>query len=317
MPSAAAQSPPWSVHRLPRADGKTFLVTGGNAGIGYFVAEQLAGTGATVLLGSRDAARAEAAMAAIRSRVPDALVRHARLDLADLSSLRACADALDVDRLDAVVHNAGVLLDEPERRETADGNEWMFGINHLGHFALTAWLAPLLSAAPAGRVVTTGSFAAKSVQLDLADLQSTRDYRPKRTYARSKLAQMLFGFELDRRLRAAAGTTVSVVTHPGGALDSLTPKRPAVHERTTGERLRGLPAGLLVQGKAQGAWPAVRAVLDPSVDGGQLWGPRVFGLRGRPGLEPVRDRLADRAVAARLWDAGCELTGVDPTFRPA
>ncbi|MEU0643294.1 SDR family NAD(P)-dependent oxidoreductase [Streptomyces umbrinus] len=315
--SSAVQSCPWSVHRLPRADGKTFLVTGGNAGIGYFVAEQLAGTGATVVLGSRDAARAEAAMASIRSRVPDARVRHLRLDLADLSSLRACVDALETDRLDAVVHNAGVLIEEPERRETAEGNEWMFGINHLGHFALTGWLAPLLEAAPAGRVVTTGSFTGKSVRLDLADLQSTRDYRPKRTYSRSKLAQMLFGFELDRRLRAAASTVSSVVTHPGGALDSLTPERADVHRRTTGERLRGLPAGLLVQGKEHAAWPAVRAVLDPSVSGGQLWGPRVFGLRGLPALEPVRDALADQDVAARLWEAGRDLTGVDPTFRPA
>lgn len=155
------------------------------------------------------------------------------------------------------------------------------------------------------------------MRLDLADLQSTRDYRPKRTYSRSKLAQMLFGFELDRRLRAAASTVSSVVTHPGGALDSLTPERADVHRRTTGERLRGLPAGLLVQGKEHAAWPAVRAVLDPSVSGGQLWGPRVFGLRGVPGLEPVGDRLADRDTAARLWEASRDLTGIDPTFGPA
>ncbi|MGW1378866.1 SDR family NAD(P)-dependent oxidoreductase [Streptomyces sp. NPDC002446] len=315
--SSSAESRPWDVHRLPPADGKTFLVTGGNAGIGYFVAEQLAGTGATVVLGCRDAAKAAAAAASLRARVPDARVHHLRLDLADLPSLGRCADAWEVDRLDAVVHNAGVLLEEPRRRETGDGNEWMFGVNHLGHFALTGWLAPLLAAAPAGRVVTTGSFVGKSARLDLDDLHSTRDYRPQRAYARSKLAQMLFGFELDRRLRAIGSTTLSVVVHPGGALDSLTPARPSVHERTTGERLRGLPAGLLVQGKEAGAWPAVRAVLDPSVTGGQLWGPRVFGLRGVPRVEPVRGRLADRAVAARLWTASCELTGVDPAFRLA
>lgn len=313
-PAQSVPSRPWDVHRLPRAEGRTFLVTGGNAGIGYFVAEQLAGTGATVVLGCRDAARAGAAMASIRSRFPDARLRHLRLDLADQSSLRTCADALEADRLDGVVLNAGVLLDEPRRRETADGHEWMFGINHLGHFALTGRLAPLLAAAPAGRVVTTGSFVAKSERLDLDDLHSTRDYRPKRAYARSKLAQMLVGFELDRRLRAAGSTVLSVVTHPGGALDSLTPARPAVHERTAGERLRGLPAGLLVQGKEAGAWPAVRAVLDPSVAGGQLWGPRVFGLRGAPRREPVPDHLADRAVAARLWSASRELTGVEPSF---
>ncbi|MGW5942152.1 SDR family NAD(P)-dependent oxidoreductase [Streptomyces celluloflavus] len=302
----------WDVHRLPRAAGKTFLVTGGNAGIGYFVAEQLAGTGATVVLGCRDLAKAESAMASIRSRVPGARVRHLRLDLADLPSLKTTADTLDLPHLDAVVHNAGVALDEPPRRVTKDGHELMFGTNHLGHFALTRWLAPLLSAAPAGRVVTVGSFVAKSEQLDPDDLQSRNDYRPKRAYGRSKLAQMYFGFALDRRLRAAGSTVRSVVVHPGGALDSLTPARPQVHMRTSAERMAGLPAGLLLQGKEAGAWPAVRAVLDPDVAGGQLWGPRVFGLRGRPHREPVRGNLADAAAAAHLWDVSADLADVAP-----
>ncbi|MEU9482559.1 SDR family NAD(P)-dependent oxidoreductase [Streptomyces decoyicus] len=315
--TSVLKTQPWDVHRLPPAEGKSFLVTGGNAGMGYFVAEQLAGTGATVVLGSRDVAKAEAAIASISARVPGAELRYVRLDLADLASLKTSVDALELDRLDAVVHNAGVALDHPPRRETKDGHELMFATNHLGHFALTRWLAPLLMAAPGSRIVTTGSFAAKSERMDLDDLQSTRDYRPKRTYGRSKLAQMLFGFELDRRLRAAGSTSLSVVVHPGGALDSLTPSRPPVHVRTTGERLRGLPLGALVQGKEAGAWPAVRAVLDPDVRGGQMWGPRVFGLRGRPRLEPVWDHLADATTAARLWDASCELTGVDPTFGPA
>lgn len=311
--SSTPSTPPWGVQRLPGAEGNVFLVTGGNAGIGYFVAEQLSATGATVVLGSRDPAKAEAAMASIRAHVPGALVRAVRLDLADLSSLEAAVDSLEVDRLDAVVHNAGVALDDPPRKETRDGHELMFGTNHLGHFALTRWLMPLLSAAPAARVVTMGSFAAKSERLDLEDLQSLKDYRPKRTYGRSKLAQMHFGLELDRRLRAAGSTVASVVVHPGGALDSLTPSRPPLHVRTTGARLSAAPAALMVQGKHAGAWPAVRAVLDPAVRGGQLWGPRVFGLRGEPRREPVWNHLADTSVAARLWDASCDLTGVDPS----
>jgi NAD(P)-dependent dehydrogenase (short-subunit alcohol dehydrogenase family) len=309
---SASSVPAWDVHRLPRADGCTFLVTGGNAGIGYFVAEQLAATGATVVLGSRNPAKAEAAKAAIRRRVPGALLRDVRLDLSDLASLKATAEAMDVGRLDAVVHNAGVALDDPPRRETGDGHELMFGTNHLGHFALTRWLMPLLSAAPAGRIVTMGSFAAKSERLDTGDLQSRHDYRPKRTYGRSKLAQMLFGLELDRRLREAGSTVTSVVVHPGGALDSLTPARPPVHVRTAGAWLRGRPACLVVQGKHAGAWPAVRGVLDLAVAGGQVWGPRVFGLRGRPGPEPLWRHLADTGVAARLWEASVDLTGVDP-----
>ncbi|MEU5211763.1 SDR family NAD(P)-dependent oxidoreductase [Streptomyces sp. NPDC020742] len=302
---------PWDVQRLPRADDSVFLVTGGNAGIGYFVAEQLSATGATVVLGSRNPAKAEVATASIRAHVPGARVRAVQLNLADLSSLATAVESLEVARLDAVVHNAGVALDAPPRRETGDGHELMFGTNHLGHFALTQRLMPLLSAAPAARVVTMGSFAAKSERLDLDDLQSRTGYRPKRTYGRSKLAQMYFGVELDRRLRAAGSTVASVVVHPGGALDSLTPSRPPLPVRTAGARLSAAPAALLVQGKHAGAWPAVRAVLDPAVCGGQLWGPRVFGLRGEPRREPVWNHLTDSSVAARLWDASCDLTGVD------
>ncbi|MFH8387298.1 SDR family NAD(P)-dependent oxidoreductase [Kitasatospora sp. NPDC018058] len=311
---AVPQVPQWDVHRLPRAEGKCFLVTGGNAGIGYFVAEQLAGTGATVVLGSRDKTKAEAAIASIGSRVPGAKVKHVPLDLADLASLKASVDALGLDRLDAVVHNAGVALDHPPRRETADGHELMFATNHLGHFALTHHLAPLLMATPGSRIVTTGSFAAKSERLDLDDLQSTHDYQPKRAYSRSKLAQMLFALELDRRLRAVGSATLSVLVHPGGALDSLTPSRPPIHVRTTGKRLTHLPLSLVVQGKDAAAWPAVRAVLDPSASGGQMLSPRAFGLRGTPRIEPLWNHLVDTTTAARLWAASCDLTGNDPTF---
>ncbi|MEU8637108.1 SDR family NAD(P)-dependent oxidoreductase [Amycolatopsis sp. NPDC048633] len=282
------------------------LVTGGNAGIGYFTAEQLASAGAEVVIGSRDPAKAETAATAIRSQVVGARVTHVRLDLADLASL----EAVDPGELDAVVCNAGVMLDAPPRRETGSGHELMFGTNHLGHFALVARLMPRL--APAARIVTTGSFAAKSARLDFADLQSERDYHPKRAYERSKLAQMLFAFELDRRLREAGSKRLSVVAHPGGALDSLTPSRPPVHVRTTGQWLRGVPARVLLQGKDAGARPAVRAVLGPDVAGGQLWGPSVFGLRGRPRLEERWTNLADDAAAGRLWAESVTLTGLDP-----
>ncbi|MCP2242852.1 SDR family NAD(P)-dependent oxidoreductase [Lentzea aerocolonigenes] len=254
----------WNVHRLPRAEGKTFLVTGANAGIGYHVAEQLAGTGATIVLGSRNAEKADAAMASIRSVVPGARVRHLQLDLADLDSVKAAAHELD--SLDAVVCNGGVMIDDAEL---------MYATNHLGHFALVGWLMPLLAG---GRVVTTGSLRGKKVKAG-------------DDYARSKQAQMLFGFELDRR----QGAVTSIVNHPGGALDSIT-----------------FPASLLLQGKDAGAWPAVRAVLDPDVRGGEMVGPRVFGLRGEPQLEPVRSQLADEALAARVWEESVELTGVEP-----
>lgn len=233
-------------------------------------------------------------MASIRSRVCGAHVRHVQLDLADLSSLKASVDRLDLDHLDAVVHNAGVALDDPPRQETADGHELMSGTNHLGHFALTQWLAPLLSTAPSARIVTVGSFAARSERLLLDDPQSTRDYRPKRAYGRSKLAQMCFGFALDHRLRP----------RQYGAQRGGPPRRRA------GRPHPAPPA--VAQGKESGPWPVVRAVLDAEVEGGQLWGPRVFGLRGTLRREPVPSHMSDPTVAAELWATRSELTGTDP-----
>jgi len=270
----------WDVHHLPRADGRTVLVTGANAGIGYFVAQQLAGAGATVVLGCRSRAKAEAAMTAIRETHPAASLRFLPLDLGDLSALET--DSLST-HLDAVVLNAGVLI------EGQDPDDQAFAVNHLGHFALTALLGPHLS--PGARIVTTGSFVAKTAKF------SAHEHDGKRAYARSKLAQMLFGFELARR------GVFSVVNHPGGALDSLTPPHRG-----------GLqPQRLLLQGKDSGAWPAVRCVLDPDVRSGQLWGPRLFGLRGAPREEPIRGILADTDLAAAVWERSVELTGLDPS----
>ncbi|RDI67428.1 SDR family NAD(P)-dependent oxidoreductase [Nocardia pseudobrasiliensis] len=301
-----------------RVADETYLITGANAGIGYFVAEQLAATGASIVLACRDAAKAELAAATIRARIPQARVRRIALDLADLSTLPAAVDALAVDRLDAVVLNAGVLLSDPYRRLSPQGYEMMFATNHLGHFALVHQLAPLLAAAERARVVTVGSFAARTERLDLIDLQSEVDYEPKRTYGRSKLAQMLFGFELDRRLRAGDASIASIVAHPGGALDSLTPSRPPLFTRTTAERLRGIPAGPVLHGKHAGARPIVRAVLDSRIAGGELWGPRVFGLRGAPHRETPKPHMTDPDTAARLWQASVELTGVrDQTWSGA
>ncbi|WP_067669800.1 SDR family NAD(P)-dependent oxidoreductase [Nocardia miyunensis] len=304
----------WHIGR--RAEGKTVLVTGASAGIGYFVAEQLAAGGATVVLGCRDTAKAELAAQTIRARVPDARLRWVRLDLADLSSLPATVADLGVERLDAVVLNAGVMASGPDRRIDSRGHELMFATNHLGHFALVAHLEPVLAAAENSRVITVGSFAARSERLELADLQSEHDYRAKRSYGRSKLAQMLFGFELDRRLRARGATTASIVVHPGGALDSLTPARPPLFVRTASQRMRGLPAGIVLHGKHAGARAIVRTVLDTGITGGELWGPRIFGLRGQAHRETPRAHLTDPGTAAELWSASSMLTGVDPFAAP-
>ncbi|WP_069164685.1 SDR family NAD(P)-dependent oxidoreductase [Nocardia altamirensis] len=296
----------------PSGAGMTVLVTGSSAGIGYFVAEQLAASGAEVVLGCRDTTKAELAANTIAAQVRGARVRWVRLDLADPASLPVAARDLEVDRLDAVVLNAGVLLDGADRRVNPHGHELMFATNHLGHFALVHHLAPVLARTAHSRVVTVGSFAARTERLDMDDLQSEHDYQSKRTYGRSKLAQMLFGFELDRRLRASGATTSSVVAHPGGALDSLTPSRPPLFVRTPAQHLRGLPAGLLLHGKHAAAHTIVHATLDPDVTGGELWGPAVFGMRGRPHRESPKAHMTDPDIAAKLWEASATLTGVDP-----
>lgn len=298
-----------------RAEGKTFLITGASAGIGYFAAEQLAASGATVVLGCRNTAKADLAIRVIRSRVPHARLRSVRMDLGDPSSLPAAVDALDVDSLDAVVLNAGILLSGPQRSLDSQGHELMFATNYLGHFALVAHLAPLLAATANSKVITVGSYSVRTERMDLADLHSEHDYQSKRTYSRSKLAQMLFGFELDRRLRARSADTASIVVHPGGALDSLTPSRPPLFERTVAQRLRGLPAAAMVHGKHAGAEVITRAVLDSEITGGQLWGPRVFGLRGRPHRETPHAHMTDPATAGELWDATVALTGLEPFER--
>lgn len=302
----------WDVDRLPSAHGKVFVVTGGNAGIGYFVSEQLARTGATVLIAGRSAERGEKAERAILSVVPDAVIGHIRLDLADLGSVaEAGAEIAALERVDGLVMNAGVLT-QFRRQETADGNELVFGTDHLGHAALGAHAYPGLARTPGSRLVMVGSFGARFVRLRLDDLQASEGrYHGFTTYLRAKLAQMVFAAELDRRLRAAGSPVSAVQSHPGGALDGLTPPRPPVQVRTPKLRAIGL-AGLLTgaQGKDAAAWPIVRAALDPSARGGQLYGPRHLRTRGRPVLEKPAPHFLDEAMGERLWKATEELTGV-------
>ncbi|MFJ3494307.1 SDR family NAD(P)-dependent oxidoreductase [Streptomyces sp. NPDC086091] len=309
-----ARNPAWSVRDLPDRAGRTYLVTGAGSGIGYFIAEQLASTGAEIVLAGRTAERLSTAAATIRGRVPEARLRSLVLDLADLASVRTAVTALDGTPLDGAVFNAGVLK-QRIRRETADGHELVFGTNHLGHFALGALLLPLMAAG--SRYVTMGSVAARSARLDLDGpgarqrLESAAGpYRGFEVYKRSKLAQMTSAFELDRRLRAAGSPVASVVAHPGGALDGLTPSRPPVHVRRAAAFLKAVPLAPLVQGKDAAAWPAVRALLDPEVTGGQLWGPRLARSRGRPVPERPTARMLDAATGRRLWSLGEEAVGL-------
>ncbi|RFA20330.1 oxidoreductase [Subtercola boreus] len=297
----------WTPALLPSLTGKTFVVTGGNAGLGYWAGEFLARRGASVVIAARNRDRAHRAISSIHTRAPRADVRFTELDLADLGSVQTAAEALSNDPIDGLILNAGVL-GQSKRSTTKDGFELMFGTNVLGHFALTAQLAPTLLATPGSRVVSLGSIAHRFFELDLDDLQSD-DYSSFRTYARSKLAVMLLGFELDRRLQKAEHGTRSIVAHPGFALDGLSAARPDIGSKRSPALVRtGL--GAFAQGKDAGALPIVRAAADPLAQGGEYWGPDGWEqLSGNPAVVYARTRSRDIRTASALWNIAETRTG--------
>jgi NAD(P)-dependent dehydrogenase (short-subunit alcohol dehydrogenase family) len=306
----------WTTADIGDQTGRTVLITGANAGIGYHTALQLAAKDATVLLASRDPERGRAARQRILAQAPKARVEVVALDLADLDSVGRLADQVlaSDDGLDVLVNNAGVM-GIPNRRTTAQGFELQFGTNHLGHFALTGRLLPALLGRPASRVVTLSSVMHRLGRLDLDDLNSQRRYRRWSVYNASKLANALFTLELDRRLRAAGAATASVGAHPGYARTGL---------QTSGPRLGAAgPVGavsagavelftrLTAQPAAQGALPVLRAASDPQVTGGDFLGPDgLGGGRGWPVKVEYSKTAQDEELAGRLWALSERLTGV-------
>jgi NAD(P)-dependent dehydrogenase (short-subunit alcohol dehydrogenase family) len=299
----------WAPRNIPSQRGKTFVVTGGNAGIGYFIAEQLAGAGGRVVIAARNDRKAEAAIASIRSRFPAAEVSSVHLDLASFDSVRAAAGELSkLPSLDALIENAGAIMPSRKRQLTADGNELMFGTNHLGHFLLTALLYPTLVSTPGSRVVTMGSGATHLTGIRLDDLQSSARFSAWAAYGQSKHATQAFGFELDRRLRAAGSPVTALVAHPGGGQDGNTPTRAGVLEPTVSQRILAKLLFFVGGGKHTGAWPVVRAATDPDARGGQYWGPR-GGLSGQPRLGKPARVSHDPQLGTALWAESERLVG--------
>lgn len=299
----------WNPRALPALSGQRILVTGGNAGLGYFACEQLAGAGASVIMASRSKEKALRAIQAIHDRHPDAEVTFQRLDLADLSSVRTATDAIAAgDAVTGLLANAGVV-GSAERRTTADGFELQLGTNHLGHYALIAGLLPALTDAGA-RIVHLGSISHRWARLTPTSLQPS-SYRNARAYATSKLAVTAFGFELARRLELTGSRATSVVAHPGFSLGMLTPDRPGVAAHKEASRWRQRAMAPVAQGKDDGAWPLVRAVADRSIPNGAYCGPAGwFQLSGEPALVPVKPHARDSTAASRLIDLSAALTGV-------
>lgn len=297
----------WSTTEIPDLGGKTVLVTGASSGIGLETATALAAAGATTVLGCRNPAKAAAALDSIAARAPGSAVELLQLDLADQQQIGAAAreTLARFPVVDCLVNNAGVMSSAFER--TADGFESTFGTNHLGHFAFTGLVLPALLAAPRGRVVSVSSLSHRFGDTDW-EVQEQHTYKMSRAYARSKLANLLFAFELQRRLVAAGATALSVGVHPGFAQTSImgSDKEPSRVERWSkrlGERL--------VPSAEDAARSSLRAATAPDVQGGQYYGPGgLAGVGGAPVAVPPSRRALRTDDQARLWDLSSRLTGV-------
>ncbi|HWH96974.1 MAG TPA: SDR family NAD(P)-dependent oxidoreductase [Pseudolysinimonas sp.] len=299
----------WDPRTLPSQAGRTVVVTGGSTGIGYWAAEQLARSGARVVIAARYAPKAAEAIASIRARVSGAEVLHVALDLTSIASVRQAAAAItDLGGADVLINNAGLVISPRRRATTEDGLELLVGGNFVGHFALTALVFPVLR----DRVVGLGSLSTKMVRLEPDDLMSEKRYRPFRAYAFSKHAVHGFAFELDRRLRAAGDARASLLAHPGYAVNELSEKRPGVVSNSHGwQRLGGYLSAPAGQGKDHGAWPVVRAAIDPDAESGEFYGPRdLLGLRGIPVVQAPVTSSASPEFGAHLWTLAEQWSGV-------
>jgi NAD(P)-dependent dehydrogenase (short-subunit alcohol dehydrogenase family) len=301
----------WTTEQIPDQSGRTAVVSGANSGLGLVVTRELARAGAHVVLACRDTDKGATALGTIQTDVPNASVEVSALDLASLASVRAFAERFRTDHetLDLLINNAGVMA--PPRRETADGFELQLGTNHLGHFALTALLIHAMEQRDDARVVTVSSGAHRMGRIDFDDLQSTRRYKRWRAYGQSKLANLLFAFELDRRLRAAGSSIRSVAAHPGYAATNLQSSAPPTLDRV----VMAVTNRVLAQSAEMGALPLLYAATYPGLESGTFVGPDgIAEQRGYPQPVTASRSARDEDVARRLWTVSEELTGVSFEF---
>jgi NAD(P)-dependent dehydrogenase (short-subunit alcohol dehydrogenase family) len=295
----------WTTADIPDQRGRVAVITGANTGLGYETAAALADHGAHVVLAVRNLDKGKDAAARITAQSPHADVALQELDLTSLESVRAAADQLrsEHDRIDLLINNAGVMW--TPKSTTKDGFELQFGTNHLGHFAFTGLLLDRLLPVGGSRVVTVSSMGHRiRADIHFDDLQWERGYSRVGAYGQAKLANLLFTYELQRRL-APRGTTIAVAAHPGGSRTELTRNLPALVERLA------FLIEPLFQGADMGALPTLRAATDPGVLGGQYYGPDGFGeQRGYPKVVASSAKSHDVDVQRRLWAVSEELTGV-------
>jgi NAD(P)-dependent dehydrogenase (short-subunit alcohol dehydrogenase family) len=297
----------WTAADIPDLSGRTIVVTGANAGLGLEITKGLAGHGATVVMACRNTAKAQAAAASIRQVLPSADLSVEPLDLADLASVERFADGVlsGRSRLDALVNNAGLMAVDPAR--TVDGFEMQLGVNHLGHFALTARLLPLLLATPGSRVASMSSMGHRAGRLVADDLMfDRRGYQRWNAYFQSKLANLLFTAELHRLLTESGAGTIAVAAHPGASRTDLGTEGAGVSNRA----MRTV-VPRLTQPADTGALAMLRAVSAPDVRGGQFYGPRYLVV-GHPVVEVPSKRARNAQDARRLWELSADLVGLHP-----
>ncbi|MEZ4517151.1 MAG: oxidoreductase [Chloroflexota bacterium] len=302
--------PKWSISEMPDQSGKIAIVTGANSGLGYESAQALVRKGAHVVIACRNQTKAAVAYDQLEACTPEPSLDSIPLDLSNLDSVRAFAEAFTAkyDRLDILLNNAGVMA--PPRGETTDGYEMQFGTNHLGHFALTGLLMPTLLATPGSRVVTVTSFANLMGRINFDDLQSKGTYTRYGAYGQSKLANLLFALELQRRLEAAGADTISVAAQPGLAHTNLQSNTVEASGNAAEGRLYGMVMGTLSMTAEEGALPQLYAATMPDVVGGQYYSPNFLYFRGSPTTIAIPPQARSRETAARLWAVSEELTGV-------
>jgi len=299
----------WTTADIPDQSDRVAVVTGANSGLGYHVALALAVAGAEVVLACRNTDKAQSAIASIRAFAPAASVTFTRLNLADLASVAAFADSFrsEHDRLDLLINNAGLMAVDQSR--TVDGFETQLGVNHLGHFALTARLLPAMLSTRGARIASMSSMGHRLGRLVIDDLMfDRRGYSRWQAYYQSKLANLLFTLELQRRLAEAGASAIAVAAHPGVARTNLGSQGHSISNRVM--RI-DLPTA---SRSAAGSLPMLRAATDPTVLGGQFYGPRWRAV-GHPVLEIPSLQAQDGTCAVALWRSSVELTDLEPTFR--
>jgi NAD(P)-dependent dehydrogenase (short-subunit alcohol dehydrogenase family) len=299
----------WTPREIPSQAGKLAIITGANSGIGFHSARYLSEAGCDVIMACRSVQKAEQARQQILARLPAARLEVQQLDLADLDSVRTFAEGFVASGrpLDLLIDNAGVMA-LPQRTLTKQGFETQFGTNHLGHFALTGLLLPALLKQEGSRIVVVSSIAHKRGRINFNDLQAEQRYDPRAAYNQSKLANLMFGLELDRCLRQAGAHTISIIVHPGVATTNIVSNGMGT---TLQGRIANLVLPLIAQSDDRGSWSTLFAATSPAAEAGRYYGPDGFmEIKGLPvEVQPV-PHAKDEAVAQRLWRVSEDLTGV-------